>query len=69
MRGYLSEPDVGSCWDVPEDLAVPVGVPKDQYMADTIDDQTLSDYEEGVEFEEDSMWCDGAATYGIDYPF
>lgn len=69
MRGYLSEPDVGDCFVEPSDVAIPVGKTKAQHIADTINRRRLTDHEEDVEEQEDSVRHDGATTDGIDYPF
>ena len=69
MRGYLSEPDVGDCFDEPSDVAIPAGKTKAQHIADIILRRRLTDHEEDVEEQEDSVRHDGATTDGIDYPF
>lgn len=69
MRGYLSEPDIGACFVEPPDVAIPAGKTKAQHIADTINRRRLTDHEEDVEEQEDSLRHEGATTDGIDYPF
>ena len=67
MRGYLREEEIGDCFVDPPDVSVPLGKTKAQHIADTINRRRLTDHEEDVEEQEDSVRHEGATTDWIDY--